>query len=160
MHGCLCFLSTYMVSTDTAGGSLAVTEWCWVFSVFLGFSDTIWLGTRRNALFLPGGIAVCACCMVSLLLQRGLCPAGENESLGSLLGIHWHHPYRGIWDISSKFYEGRSLDFIFGLCYPVWKGSEVGPVVVYISCLNWLPLSWFLAKTAIFYWDILCTCCS
>lgn len=40
------------------------------------------------------------------------------------------------------------------------KGSGVGAVIADISRLNGRPLSCFFAKPAIFYWDILCTCCS
>lgn len=56
--------------------------------MLLGFSDTIWLGAGKNALFLPGSMAVWACYMVSVLLQQGLCPVGGNESFGSLRGTH------------------------------------------------------------------------
>lgn len=90
-----------IVSTDTAGGSLAITECEYPLDYLASLTLSDW-----------GHGAVCVCYMVSVLLQWELCPAGGNESLGS----HWHHPYRGAWDISSKLYEGGSLDFTFGLC--------------------------------------------
>lgn len=112
-----------MLSTDTAVSSLAVTEWRWESSVLLG----IWLWAGKNVLLLPGGMAVWACYMVSVLLQQGLCPVGGNEGfwlstwypltspLQGLLG----HLFKTLWGCTSRL-------LIWALLVWVERGLEWG----------------------------------